>query len=774
MSGYALVALPGTRWSLWPDCQLRSAGLPANLIIELSDPLLEEALASGKFSSITDLYSDATTRLTKRLQELAQHPLLREAVTWQNYPARVEVVDKVASPTGKPWARRRREQKLAAYAQRYALKNETIGFFGPVGWARVMPTQPETVRVTPGPGLLRGRTVSFEQWAIDEVSRVLARQPGMARWLIPCRNPSHSAVGDVIWRTRGEPCVLAGLKLQAYSLSDGTRTVADIEGLLCAAPADVRRAIDALVNEDFLDCSLEQPFSASAEESLANRLAEVADPVVREQALETLFLVTDAKRRVAGASGDADRLLSALQELDGVFGRVTGRAPERRAGAGYAGRRVVYEDTRRDFDVTFGHGLLVSLADPLDLLLRSARWLVGRVEDAYRRRLSALFDARVARIGDSEVPFPALLSIATPDLAFSFRELSGVVAEEIPDFQRRWAAVLSGVAAVAEHSIEVASASISSSVDEHFPTPDRLTLGAAVHYSPDVMIVGNSIDDVNSDEPLLVLGELHLAQNTLDQRASLMQHPDPDSLLRADAQDRAGYRVLPVPYRDGYDVNTRIYPPAMLSPEYTYWTVHNRNTGAPGTIFPGAGMVVYRDVADLKVRLPENAGSLDLIDVLSEYIAAAAMNAFKPFAYGAHSPRITIDSLVVSRESWSVRATDLEWVHAMDPLERYAGAVAWKRIVGLPRRAFYRSIAADKPVFLDFASPVLVEMLAATVRKAVKADSESSISLSEMLPDLGYHWLPDNAGNLYCSEVRLVIVDGEFARLNKEARCSSS
>lgn len=158
MSGYPLVALPGTRWSLWPDCQLRSAGLPANLIIELSDPLLEEALASGKFSSITDLYSDATTRLTKRLQELAQHPLLREAVTWQNYPARVEVVDKVASPTGKPWARRRREQKLAAYAQRYALKNETIGFFGPVGWARVMPTQPETVRVTPGPGLLRGRT----------------------------------------------------------------------------------------------------------------------------------------------------------------------------------------------------------------------------------------------------------------------------------------------------------------------------------------------------------------------------------------------------------------------------------------------------------------------------------------------------------------------------------------------------------------------------------------------------------------------------------------
>src|SRR5581483_3263707 len=69
---------------------------------------------------------------------------------------------------------------------------------------------------------------------------------------------------------------------------------------------------------------------------------------------------------------------------DSEFKAVTGADPERRAGQMYAGRRLCYEETVRDLDVTFGRPVLDALAGPLGrVLLPVASWLTASVANAY-------------------------------------------------------------------------------------------------------------------------------------------------------------------------------------------------------------------------------------------------------------------------------------------------------------------------------------------------------------------------------------------------------
>src|SRR5262249_52394165 len=53
----------------------------------------------------------------------------------------------------------------AMYLQRYALKNDFIGFFGPCGWGQLTDDGPAMV-VEPGPHLVSHRVVRFEHWAV--------------------------------------------------------------------------------------------------------------------------------------------------------------------------------------------------------------------------------------------------------------------------------------------------------------------------------------------------------------------------------------------------------------------------------------------------------------------------------------------------------------------------------------------------------------------------------------------------------------------------------
>ena len=125
-----------------------------------------------------------------------------------------------------------------------------------------------------------------------------------------------------------------------------------------------------------------------------------------------------------------------------------------------------------------------------------------------------------------------------------------------------------------------------------------------------------------------------------------------------------------------------------------------------------------------------------------------------------HSPRVTIDQLVVRRESWRFAPADLPFAFEESEVRRFVGARRWARAHGVPRFAYMRSSLEVKPIYIDFESPVAVNIFAKMVRRAKEHISgTASLKFSEMLPTLEETWLTDVVGNRYTSEIRLVAVD---------------
>jgi hypothetical protein len=200
----------------------------------------------------------------------------------------------------------------------------------------------------------------------------------------------------------------------------------------------------------------------------------------------------------------------------------------------------------------------------------------------------------------------------------------------------------------------------------------------------------------------------------------------------------------------------------MHAPGDVHWTLHSRNTGAPGDVLPGAALLVERRDGRLVVRESTDtaAAAYDLLDVLGEIVGAAVMNAFKPVPTHGHRPRVSIDRLVIAREAWSFRPDELDWAFRKEAADVYRGLQRWHHAAALPRRAFYRVAGEDKPLYIDFSSVALVKLLAAAVRASAEEDPDALVSFTEMLPDLGEHWVTDAEGAAYTSELRLVLVDG--------------
>lgn len=145
------LAVLDDEWALWRDVAIRSAGF---------------AVAG------LDVFGPGDEAV--RLREVANDPRFREAVTWQN-PAVVETaIDKVAtaSPAGGS-KRRQRDEVVASYWQRYCGKNDTIGFFGPLAWGRVVDNGPAIVARWPADR--KARQVHIEPWCLE----VLAESVGV-------------------------------------------------------------------------------------------------------------------------------------------------------------------------------------------------------------------------------------------------------------------------------------------------------------------------------------------------------------------------------------------------------------------------------------------------------------------------------------------------------------------------------------------------------------------------------------------------------------------
>ena len=162
-----LARLGDTDWRMWRDIALRSTGFPADQVLSLGDPALAAAADAAaanpdRLEAYRAEYRAAGPRLSAAIQTVARIPRFREAVAWQNPKLVSQCLDKAAAGEPRNVRGRNHELAIAGYLQRYCLKNDTIGFFGPVGWSRWADDGPPLAgaggraAADPADGLLRG------------------------------------------------------------------------------------------------------------------------------------------------------------------------------------------------------------------------------------------------------------------------------------------------------------------------------------------------------------------------------------------------------------------------------------------------------------------------------------------------------------------------------------------------------------------------------------------------------------------------------------------
>ena len=79
---------------------------------------------------------------------------------------------------------------------------------------------------------------------------------------------------------------------------------------------------------------------------------------------------------------------------------------------------------------------------------------------------------------------------------------------------------------------------------------------------------------------------------------------------------------------------------------------------------------------------------------------------------------------------------------------------------GMPRFVFVKTPIEPKPIYIDFASPIYVRILAKLIRQTTESEwVDPKITISEMYPAHDELWLTDADGERYTSELRLVALD---------------
>jgi len=169
---------------------------------------------------------------------------------------------------------------------------------------------------------------------------------------------------------------------------------------------------------------------------------------------------------------------------------------------------------------------------------------------------------------------------------------------------------------------------------------------------------------------------------------------------------------------------------------------------------------------ELAVQTRDGKIRFRLIEAFADALSDKVSNSFKILPARRYLPRVSIDRVVINRQSWSFSPAELEFAAEKDEALRYLEARRWAQQYDIPRLVFFKSDFERKPIYVDFASPLFINVLAKLTRQTQKACLEAElntddllITLTEMYPTPDLAWLPDAVGQHYTSELRMVALD---------------
>ncbi|GAB3489878.1 lantibiotic dehydratase [Amycolatopsis cihanbeyliensis] len=766
MNSEHLTELPGTGWRVWRDGLLRSAGFPVDVLesfaapecAEVADAHLDGLAEAGTFTAAFDT---ATAALGRAVHAASADPRFREAITWQNPGA-------LNGPTGvlrdgpdapRNERRRRREEVVAKYAQRYSGKNDTIGFFGPMCWVEVDAAAPPLTGGH-GPELTRVRAVFFEWWALVAVAENIAEDEAVRPWLPVALQPQLTIDGRRLLAPGRQPVELSAAQAAVLSRCDGRSTAREVAMACVADPdsavrneSDVDAMLELFVRQETVRWEFVLPMNLSAEEELHRQVTAIGDEQARKRATATLDRIRAARDTLAAAEGP-EAVAAAMAALESEFTEITGRTAQHRAGRTYAGRTLCHLETARDAEFSFGGTVLAALA-PLDPLLRSTRWLTSTLARTYRAELTALHAELAAESGSTEVPFGQLWFLGLGSL-FGARRPADAVIEE---FGRRWTTVL-GLDNLEPGTdrLDLSTDALAEAVAAEFGTAEPGWATSRLH-APDVHLCAPSAEALARGEFGVVLGELHIGMPALDTDFFRIGHPDTDRLLaamRAELPTGRAHPLLPPDWPKQCARNADW----MYGPE----DVQLGFTPAPGAdpdrLLPITALTVVPDEdGTLLARTPDGRG-WPLLEMFASFVGTHAFDTWKLAGSDGHTPRVTVDGLVLVRRTWRCTVAETGLTEISGERDRYLAVRRWARELGLPQRVFVRVGTEIKPCFADLTSPVFTRILCTLLRSARRTGGpDTEVAVTEMLPTPDQAWLTDAEGRRYCSELRLHVSD---------------
>lgn len=705
----------------------------------------------------------ATDRTSRAIRDVISDDRFRCAVTWQNRQAVHTSIDSLLRKAGsgsRGSKQRQHEEMVASYVQRYCVKNDTIGFFGPLGWGTFLEHR-DSLEITPGPNLIAKSNVRFEGWCIDRIADTLAQGRALDPWLAPRRVPYIRLDGTNLHLADQRAIKISPKQAFVLHACDGRRTARQIAaGLIGITKLGFRNereifaTLDELQKLDVICWDMAVPLQLEPEKYLRRMLESIDDLALRAQCLGVLNELEQARDHVIEVAGDPEKLDQALSGLETTFTRLTGESPTRRHGQTYAGRTLIYEDCRRDIEVEAGTDFLQKLGPPLSLLLTSARWLTYQAAKRYRRGLRELYSDLAKRTGSPTVDAITYLN----QLATIFGDQDNrapAVEAVITEFHQRWAKLLS--ITPGQRRIRYSCDELRGPLQEMFdaPSPGWTMAG---HHSPDIMIVASSADAIRRGDYELVMGEVHVGANTLKASCFVAQHPHPDELTKWYARDMPEPQLRAVGTREfsfsrAYQMISSTHDFRLLCAKDTYALPDEKS-------LPISSLVVEDTSCGLRLRTRDGKQTFEILEACASVMSGQVVQRFGLFGSGRYNPRINFDNLVVARETRRFESKELEFATAKDGSERFLAARRWARAHGLPRFVFVKVPIEVKPFYVDFGSPIYVDILARFIRRMNEQGKPGALlSVTEMLPQPHETWLCDAQGNRYTSEFRCVAVE---------------
>lgn len=694
----------------------------------------------------TELYARELQTAREALREVLADERLFQAIEWQSESAsaRIELMlkDGLADRNSKT---RQRELLAAMYLQRYAAKNDTIGYFGPCSIAEIEERPEHVTRLVAAPRIVGRSEVFFEHWSMLSLARAIGRDPAARPWLRPLRSAKIFVAGSILYYPIGKTSELPAAYARLLALTDGTRSIGDLAGLLVdgteegfESVEELDEALAELVEQGLLETT---PIAAVCQvrpdQALAEEIRRILPEPIATPWLDRLAALEQRRDAIAQADSLA-AFRAARHALDADFEALTATSAHRAAGVTYGARDVCYLDCSRALELGFGSAFLERLA-PLELVYATIRAYTAEIWQHLEPQFAALH-ASLAPSGE-DVDFLQFISAANESF-FTRESCERILAR----YQQAWQSALGIDGAVRRVERSVAGlrdvlAPILVAAGSGWPS--------ARYLSPDLMIVAKDADAVRRGEYQIVVGEIHISTNTVLYPLFLKLAPETMAAAAA-AYSEDMPPVLRATPGENFMLRATHYVPTDCS-AVTYidtgWPPATTDAARRVTI---GELVVTRSVDgnDLIITTRDRRAWWRFVDGFDDYLHLRVPDSFKLMA-GAYTPRVTVDGVVLWRESWLIAGPG----KVGDEAAGFLDVRRWAETHGLPRRFFAKSPAEPKPVLVDLDNPFLVENFAKLAARVEK------LALSEMIPGPDELWLPDADGNRYACELRMCALD---------------